>query len=33
MHAEFVNRTHVQLHTEMVSGSLGDEFWLVRDDK
>lgn len=33
MHAEFVNRTHGFLHTQMVGGDrLRDAFWLVRDD-
>ena len=31
-HAQFANRTHARFHTEMVSGSLGDAFWLVRAD-
>jgi hypothetical protein len=31
-HARFANRTHARFHTEMVSGALGDAFWLVRAD-
>ena len=30
MHAAFLNGTHARLHTEMVSGTLGDVFWIVR---
>ena len=29
--AEFMNATHARLNTEMLSGKLGDAFWIVRD--
>lgn len=33
VHAEFLNRTHARLHTEMVTGDrLHDRFWLIRSD-
>lgn len=31
-HAAFTNRTHARIHTEMISGHLGDVFWIVRRD-
>jgi hypothetical protein len=30
-HADFLNATHARVHTEMVSGEIGDAFWIVRN--